>query len=251
MKLSLLTLMGALSLTTALPRHSTQWHRASTTQGFDISNHQELVDFKAAFSSGARFVLIKSTEGSSSVDPLYESHLAGARSTPLITGASHLALPDASSASEQVSFFLQTSGGWRPDNQTLPGVLDLEKNPHGSDPCYDLPPDQLISWIKEFIVGHREVTGRVPLLHTTTEWWTQCTGNARGFGREVPLVLAASAGSGGGNGTGIGPSVLPGDWEKYTIRQNSGSHGFGGGSDVFNGGVRELFQLVTGGIWWL
>lgn len=33
--------------------------RAETVQGFDISNHQESVDFAAAYESGARFVMIK------------------------------------------------------------------------------------------------------------------------------------------------------------------------------------------------
>ena len=33
--------------------------QAAGVQGFDISNHQDSVDFAAAYKSGARFVIIK------------------------------------------------------------------------------------------------------------------------------------------------------------------------------------------------
>jgi zinc transporter ZupT len=36
--------------------------KASTVQGFDISHYQPSVDFAAAYSSGARFVIIKVSE---------------------------------------------------------------------------------------------------------------------------------------------------------------------------------------------
>lgn len=44
-------------------------------QGFDISDYQPKVDYKAAYSSGARFVIIKVRYCRGSLDPLTGSHL--------------------------------------------------------------------------------------------------------------------------------------------------------------------------------
>ena len=51
MKLSTLALTAAAGLSLEAT--------AETVQGFDISNHQATVDFKAAYNDGARFVMIK------------------------------------------------------------------------------------------------------------------------------------------------------------------------------------------------
>jgi hypothetical protein len=53
MKFSNLALAAAVGLTQTLEA------RAETVQGFDISNHQPTVDYKAAYADGARFVMIK------------------------------------------------------------------------------------------------------------------------------------------------------------------------------------------------
>jgi GH25 family lysozyme M1 (1,4-beta-N-acetylmuramidase) len=54
MKLNNLALsVAGAALTLALEAH------ADTVQGFDISNHQDSVDFAAAYNAGARFVMIK------------------------------------------------------------------------------------------------------------------------------------------------------------------------------------------------
>jgi GH25 family lysozyme M1 (1,4-beta-N-acetylmuramidase) len=45
----------AISLASAFPLEE----RASSVQGFDISNYQPTVNFQAAYNSGARFVIIK------------------------------------------------------------------------------------------------------------------------------------------------------------------------------------------------
>lgn len=35
--------------------------------------------------------------------------------------------------------------------RTLPGVLDIEDNVYGPDKCYGFTPDQMVSWIHDFI----------------------------------------------------------------------------------------------------
>ena len=53
--------------------------RASGVQGFDISSYQPSVDFEGAYSSGARFVIIKVSPATGyyfrSTDPKLRNHL--------------------------------------------------------------------------------------------------------------------------------------------------------------------------------
>ena len=56
MKFSLASSLLAFALTDAAPA---ELEKRATVQGFDISNYQPNVDFRAAYNSGARFVIIK------------------------------------------------------------------------------------------------------------------------------------------------------------------------------------------------
>ena len=120
---------------------------AAEVQGFDISNWQSKVDFKAAYSSGARFVMIKATEGTDFIDKRFSGHYEGATDAGLIRGGYHFAHPDLS-APEQVDFFLKHGGGWSKDGITLPGMLDLE-NSKGHPTCWGISKSEMVSWIKE------------------------------------------------------------------------------------------------------
>ena len=70
MKLSLSSVLVALSLATAAP--VAELEKRATVQGFDISHYQATVNFQAAYNSGARFVIIKVTISASCPAP---SHL--------------------------------------------------------------------------------------------------------------------------------------------------------------------------------
>ena len=50
----------------------------ATVPGFDISHYQGTVNFAGAYSSGARFVLIKATEGTTYTDPKFSDNYVGA-----------------------------------------------------------------------------------------------------------------------------------------------------------------------------
>ncbi|KKK23143.1 hypothetical protein AOCH_002297 [Aspergillus ochraceoroseus] len=111
----------------------------AAVQGFDISHYQPSVNYAGAYSSGARFVMIKNkaTEGTTYIDPSFSTHYGGATSAGLIRGGYHFATPDTSSGSAQATYFLAHGGGWSGDGITLPGMLDMEYNPYGST-CYGL-----------------------------------------------------------------------------------------------------------------
>ena len=59
MKVSASLLAIALGLVRAAPVPDFEIEKRSTVQGFDISDYQTSVNFAAAYSSGARFVIIK------------------------------------------------------------------------------------------------------------------------------------------------------------------------------------------------
>ncbi|QKX59527.1 uncharacterized protein TRUGW13939_06661 [Talaromyces rugulosus] len=209
---------------------------AATVQGFDISSYQGSVDFAAAYSSGARFVIIKATEGTTYIDSAFSDHYTGATKAGLIRGGYHFAHPDSSSGAEQANYFLAHGGGWSNDGITLPGMLDIEYAPSGNE-CYGLSASSMVSWITDFVDTYHSKTGRYPLIYSTNDWWTSCTGNSAAFSKNSPLVLARYGSSAG---------TIPGGWPFETIWQNADSYKYGGDSDIFNGDETQLKKIASG-----
>ncbi|KAI0798312.1 glycoside hydrolase family 25 protein [Xylaria sp. FL0064] len=202
----------------------------ATVQGFDISHYQASVDFGAAYSSGARFVIIKATEGTTYLDPSFSSHYTGATNAGLIRGGYHFAHLDTSSGATQANYFLAHGGGWSGDGITLPGMLDLEGD------CV-LSTSATVSWIKDFSDTYHSKTGVYPLIYTNPSWWSSCTGNSNAFINTNPLVLARYSSSAG---------TPPGGWPYYTFWQYNDAYKYGGDSDLFNGDMAGLLRIAKG-----
>ncbi|PLN86356.1 N,O-diacetylmuramidase [Aspergillus taichungensis] len=205
-------------------------------QGFDISNYQSNVDFAGAYANGARFVMIKATEGTTFIDKSFSTHYEGATAANIIRGGYHFAHPDSSSGAEQAEFFLQHGGGWTNDGITLPGMLDIEYAPSG-DTCFGLSASAMVDWISDFVATYKAKTGREPMIYTTTDWWTTCTGNSAQFS-ECPLVVARYASAVG---------TLPAGWEFQSFWQNSNAYAYGGDSEIWNGDETLLKKFAKGG----
>ncbi len=100
------------------------------TRGIDISHYQGDIDWELLRNAmiekcPIRFVLIKATEGTSSIDPKFEDNFTQSREYGFIRGAYHF-WSNKSSAREQAYFFLnnvQLTAG------DLPPVLDVEHKP--------------------------------------------------------------------------------------------------------------------------
>ncbi|KAF2466226.1 putative N,O-diacetyl muramidase [Lindgomyces ingoldianus] len=203
--------------------------------GFDISHYQGTVDFKSAYSSGARFVIIKATEGTTYQDPNFSKNYNGATSAGLIRGAYHFAQPASSSGSAQAQYFVAHGGGWSGDGITLPGMLDIEYG--ATSTCYGLGTSAMVSWITSFVNEYHALTSRWPMIYTTNDWWVTCTGNSKAFSGNSPLVLARYSSSVG---------TIPGGWPYQTIWQFNDAYTYGGDSDSFNGAFSSLQKLATG-----
>ncbi|KAF2972024.1 hypothetical protein GQX73_g1557 [Xylaria multiplex] len=202
----------------------------AAVQGFDISHYQSSVNFAAAYNAGARFVIIKATEGTTYLDPSFSSHYTGATNAGFIRGGYHFAHLDTSSGATQANYFLAHGGGWSGDGITLPGMLDLE----GS--CV-LSASATVAWIKDFSNTYHSKTGVYPLLYTNPSWWSSCTGNSNAFVNTNPLVLARYSSSAG---------TPPGGWPYYTFWQYNDAYAYGGDSEVFNGDMAGLLRIAKG-----
>lgn len=72
--------------------------------GFDVSNWQGAVNMQGAYNSGARFVIIKATEGTGFIDPYFSVNYIAATNAGLIRGGYHYARPDGGSGAAQGEF---------------------------------------------------------------------------------------------------------------------------------------------------
>lgn len=154
----------------------------------------------------------------------------------MIRGGYHFAHPDEGTGSAQATFFLANGGGWSDDGITLPGMLDIEYNPSGAT-CYGLSESAMVAWIQSFVSTYYSKTTRYPMIYSTNDWWSQCTGESTAFHTTCPLVLASY-------NSAIG--TIPGGWPYQTIWQYADTYTHGGDSDSFNGDLTGLKKLATG-----
>ncbi|OJA15294.1 hypothetical protein AZE42_00926 [Rhizopogon vesiculosus] len=209
-------------------------HSLADPLGIDVASYQGNVDWNTWKSKGVMFAYIKATEGTTYTNPYFSSQYTGATNTGLIRGGYHFAHPDSSTGATQASYFLKHGGGWSPDGITLPGALDIEYNPSGTE-CYGLSASSMVSWIKSFSAEYHASTTRYPVIYTTTNWWTTCTGNSATFASTNPLWLAHP-------GSSIG--TLPAGWSYTTFWQYGTSDNTD--LDEFNGDSAGLKRMALG-----
>ncbi|KAJ3717054.1 N,O-diacetylmuramidase [Lentinula raphanica] len=222
--------LAALTLALVQPR------QLSGPKGIDVSHFQGTIDWSSIAANGISFVFIKATEGTTFLDPNFSDNYIGATDAGLIRGGYHFAHPDSSSGATQANYFLAHGGGWSADGITLPGMLDIEYNPSG-DECYGLSASAMVSWIQDFSNTYESQTGRYPIIYTTTDWWTTCTGNSAAFANDNPLFIAHYAST-------IG--TIPAGWPFATFWQYADSGPNPGDQDVFNGDAAGLERIAKG-----
>ncbi|KAF7316067.1 Secreted hydrolase [Mycena indigotica] len=205
-------------------------------QGIDVSGFQPSVNWATVKANGVSFAYIKATEGTTFISSTFSSQYTGATNAGLIRGAYHFAHPDSSSGATQAKFFLAHGGGWSGDGITLPGALDIEYNPNGAE-CYGLSAASMVSWIQDFSTTYHSATTRFPVIYTTTDWWTTCTGNSAAFAANNPLWIARYA-------SAIG--TLPAGWSFTTFWQYADSGSNPGDQDLFNGDAAGLSRIAKG-----
>jgi GH25 family lysozyme M1 (1,4-beta-N-acetylmuramidase) len=205
--------------------------------GIDVSAYQGDINW-ADVAPYIDFSYAKATEGTYYTNPDFYNQYEGPYDKGVIRGSYHFAIPNNSSGEAQANYFLAHGGGWSGDGKTLPGALDIEYNPYGSE-CYGLTQSQMVSWIWDFVRQYAYREHVYPPIYTTTNWWTACTGNNGGFGNDDPLWIANYTDSHGG--------PLPRGWGFYTFWQYRDSGSLPGDQDVFNGADNRLQALAKNG----
>jgi GH25 family lysozyme M1 (1,4-beta-N-acetylmuramidase) len=96
----------------------------------------------------------------------------------------------------------------------------------------------MVSWIWDFVKEYAYKEHTYPVIYSTTDWWSTCTGNYGGFASYDPLWIANYGTSGGG--------PLPRGWGFYTFWQYADAGSMPGDQDVFNGSYSRLQALAKG-----
>ncbi|WP_198653869.1 GH25 family lysozyme [Actinocorallia populi] len=234
-----------------------------TVPGLDVSEWQgPNVDWKEIADDGARFAIIRATRGVSPVDgdpnayvdKYFAVNQAGARANGILQGAYHFASPHRSGGAPQADFFVDNGGGWTRDGKSLPGALDMERDPYADLPkvkgvrqdCYNLKPDQMINWIRDFSRQYFVRTGRYPMIYTNQSWWKNCTSSeaepngTAAFNLTNPLWVANYKEK-------VTVPAMPGGFEKYTFWQFWNGNDkplFPGDQNLFPGTYKQLLAFA-------
>ncbi|MDJ1133062.1 lysozyme [Streptomyces iconiensis] len=227
---------AALALTgTALADRPVQADTTAKPRGHDVSSYQGKVNWKRARTDGARFVYVKATEGTAYKNPHFKQQYGGAGAAGILRGAYHFARADESSGKAQAAHLVRNGGTWRGDGATLPPALDLEAA-YGKT-CHGLSRAGMRGWIRSFSNEVRRLTGRRPVLYTSTRWWRTCTGDSAAFARTHPLWLADWRGT---------PGPLPGGWHARALWQYANKGRLPGDQNLFNGTLTQLRKFARG-----
>jgi GH25 family lysozyme M1 (1,4-beta-N-acetylmuramidase) len=210
-------------------------------QGLDVSGWQVMNagTWAQVWANGGRFAYVKATEATDYVSSQFSEQYNDSYNAGLVHGAYHFATPNTSSGSAQANWFLNHGGQGTADGRTLPPLLDIEYNPYGAT-CYGLSAAAMVSWIQDFSNTIIARTGKFPAIYSTTNWWSQCTGNSAAFYAN-PLFIARYP-----NSISDGPGTLPASWSSYMMWQYADSGIFPGDQDVFNGSYTDLQLLGLG-----
>lgn len=233
---SLLIIAGLVAAVTVRTTASAPAALAATTvPGTDVYGQTDVTSWPNVKGAGMTFVGIQAADGATVINNNYSSQVTGALSQGLFV------LPYVFADPLKIAGGAQFTTAWKVidsiaadpyarGGQYLPIALDMEGDAAvTSDPCYKLDqPQQMVSWITNFIAAAKAKTGVVPIIYTTASWWQKCTANTTAFSGE-PLWIADY---------GVSSPALPAGWTGYTFWQSSASGSVGGIS-----GPADLDQL--------
>ncbi len=153
---------------TAIPRGSATGQRnvpaIAPLEGLDVSRWQGTINWPQVKAAGKQFVVMKATEGTDYVDPMFTTNRAGARAVGIPMTAYDFASPDAS-PNEAVleADHLVAVAGFVAGN--LPPVLDLEQTG-------GLAPAALQVWVRAWLDEVTAKLGIRPMIYVSPSFWT-------------------------------------------------------------------------------
>ncbi|HKA95676.1 MAG TPA: ricin-type beta-trefoil lectin domain protein [Streptosporangiaceae bacterium] len=194
-------------------------------QGVDVASFQHpngaAIDWQQVAAAGIKFAAVKVTEGAYYTNPFAASDLTEAKAAGLTPIGYAFAIPNGGSdGSTQFSPDPKVQAddliGALPS--PMPVMLDIEYDPYAGPPphgdgttgvCYGLSEASMVSWIAAFNAEVQAKTGWLPVIYTTQDWWSTCTGGSTAFG-SAPIWPADYSNS--------SPS-LPAGWGNWNLWQ--------------------------------
>ncbi len=140
-------------------------------EGIDVSHWQNTIDWVKVRAAGKAFAIIKASEGTTYVDPLYATNHAAAQAAGLWTGAYHFANPDATAndAILEADHFAASIHLGRGD---LIPALDLEQSG-------GLTVAGLQAWVTAWLGEVTKKVGIRPMIYTSPAFWQKYMGDSR------------------------------------------------------------------------
>lgn len=217
-------------------------------RGLDVYHGDGTIDWQAVYNSGARFVIVKATQGVTIVDSAFKRNLEAARAAGLYVGLYHYFLP-LGNASEQVDYYLQAvidatgaAATRAAFHNLLVPFLDVED-------AGTMGPNALVNSVLAFIKQVEAKLGRGCVIYTYPSFITEHLEGARLTSELAKYPLWIASYPAGGQPTGS--PRIPGIWQAAAFWQYT-DHGSipgvaGGGVDldVFLGDAAGLEKLVV------
>jgi GH25 family lysozyme M1 (1,4-beta-N-acetylmuramidase) len=138
-------------------------------EGLDVSRWQNTINWAQVKAAGKQFVVMKATEGTGYVDPMYSTNRAGAMGVGIPMAAYHFASPDTSAneavleADHYVAVAGLTAGNLLP-------ALDLEQTG-------GLTPALLQVWVRKWLDEVTAKLGIRPMIYVSPNFWTSKMAN--------------------------------------------------------------------------
>jgi GH25 family lysozyme M1 (1,4-beta-N-acetylmuramidase) len=204
---------------TAISSAISQASITDALQGVDVASFQHpnnaAIDWAQVAGDGIQFAAVKATEGNYYHNPFGPADLADAQAAGLSVIAYAFAIPNGNGGSKspavQADYLLSHLGV---GNSGVPVLLDIEYDPYvnsdGTNSCYGLSQPAMVNWIAGFDSEVQAKTGRLPIIYTTANWWSTCTGDSTAFG-QTPMWVA--------DFTTAASPALPAGWADWSFWQ--------------------------------
>ncbi len=204
-------------------------------RGIDVSDANGHPYWHGVVNDNVEFVIIKSTQGRTFVNPEASESIAGCRIVGLPFALYHF-VDFGVKGVIQAEFLINQSMQWGINPKSIRYALDLEVDPSSPDTLTNAGPTGVQTIVQDMSHAILQTTGHLPLLYGNPSFFNEYLGD--GYGGH-PLWIAE-----------YGPDTphIPEGWTDYTIWQTNDSAaitGIQGAVDInlFNGDSEAMKQF--------
>ncbi|WP_445455553.1 glycoside hydrolase family 25 protein [Flavobacterium sp. HNIBRBA15423] len=209
----------------------------SVTYGLDISHYQgDLITTLNKRKDSLYFVICKATEGTTYIDPTYQSNCTILKEKKVVRGAYHFYLCEFDPIDQAQHFSKIIMENNFLNISHLPPVMDIENSSMDTN-CGDLKTAQnnILLFLKEV----EKITGRIPMIYTNKSTGDKYL-NTPDFAKYHLWIAAYTK--------DLTANNIPSAWDnKWMIWQRSDSYSFQDTNfdfDIFNGNRLELRKFI-------